>query len=185
MLCDHCHKREAVVHLQEIRPDGKSTLKLCLPCMIKKMTSLQDSFKAIGTGTLPPGLGAAEGLLNQIPKELLEQAKRILAEEEAADRDCECPTCHRQLDEFTKDWQLGCEDCAEAFADALKKRLERIHNCALPPMPLRDKTTAMGAVEQIQHELENAVKHENFERAAYLRDLLNEYKSASANTKED
>ena len=184
MLCDHCHKQEAIIHIQEIRPDGRNTLNLCLPCAIKRLSGLQGSLKAIEGASALAGLGGLLGALP--PNELISRMEQLFSNAKAEDR--ECPCCHRKLSEFTRDWQLGCQSCADTFAAELREHLEQVHNCEMPPLPEPPTSLEDQQVREIQRlhdELEQAIRNENYERAAYLRDLLAEYSSDMTQNKKD
>ncbi len=99
-----------------------------------------------------------------------------------------CPRCHMHFTDFKKTSRLGCQSCYDAFAEELAPLLESIqkgsqhvgkkpvHSPPAPPPPPADRIAAL------QEALAAAVKSENYEEAARIRDRIREGsgKTASA-----
>lgn len=165
MKCDRC-ENEATVHEVTVQAGVKVEKHLCESC-------------AAGEGLTPPAPAAPEVL-----KALIETtAKR-------ASRGPACPTCGMTFDEFKQCGQFGCANCYEAFEARLLPLIERAHEGATQHLGKRPRR-ATGQVESsrakalaalieerasrasaIRRLLEEAVKAEQYERAAELRDEL-------------
>lgn len=185
MLCDYCHQKEAIIHIQEIRPDGNKTINLCPACAIQKLAKLH------------PGLDQLEHLVSNIlgmvegkdAKVRLEQIFNQENGEEAMDLNLECPTCHQKMAQFIKTRRLTCQDCAKTFAAQIQAVIEKELNVDLPPLDAADsaqpsprKASAVSpkqkqhdALARLKRQLAFAIKQEDYERAAQLRDLIAEF----------
>ena len=164
MLCDECGKNKATVHLTEIINDQISKLNLCEVCAKERGQDVEQHFGVAdllaalsdtNKGTTLPG-GAP------VPK-------------------IKCFSCGLTYEDFRKIGRLGCGDCYDAFKVSLAPLLKRIHGstqhiCKSPnPVALKE----FKANSKIQEELEVtkanlqvAVKNEEFEEAASLRDKI-------------
>ena len=158
MRCDHCHEREAVIHLTQIADDQAVQVHLCEKCAAEK--GVEPSHALIKT---PLG-----GLLSQLgPAALLE----------APGTDVRCPRCGAGVADLREAGRLGCAECWEVFAAPLTDLVRRLHGATrhlgeryVPP-GVTDEEGAAGA-DRLREELRAAVAAEDFERAARLRDEL-------------
>ena len=198
MLCDFCHQQEAIIHIQEIRPDGNKTFNLCAKCALANFSRLHPGFDNIES-VFNKILGMFEG---KDAKVRLEEIFNREPEEPEFEVDVECPNCHLKLSEFAKDKHLGCSKCASAFADYLRKYLERTLNTELAPLndavdTTNSKTGSMATqmppdpekmkkeeLARLKRELDFAIKVEDYEKAASIRDLIAEYTPLSEPTQE-
>jgi protein arginine kinase activator len=163
MLCEDCNKREAKVKLTKIVNNEKVILSLCDEC-------------AAARGFHSP--------LDNVPFPLADvlsgMAKSAMPAEEAKQAEhLRCQTCGLSFQEFTRQGRFGCGDCYAAFRPFLEGLMRKIHGASLhrgrnPQMstssegdalPIREK-------ERLDAELKKAIKEEDFERAAELRDKL-------------
>lgn len=106
-----------------------------------------------------------------------------------------CPNCHLRYAQYKKTLLLGCSDCYEAFESLLTKDLRKFHGAisqdgddsrAMEPeqkpglkakksqTPQIPKAEMAGLIslEHLQKELATAIKSEDFEKAAHLRDQI-------------
>ncbi len=98
-----------------------------------------------------------------------------------------CPTCGLIDSEFRETGRLGCSDCYQTFNKQLAPLLKRIHGSPSHTgkkiatengKRITEKTskTENGkqkeTVTQLQKELKEAIKKEDYERAAEIRDQL-------------
>lgn len=175
MLCDICKKNPATIHIQEIAGNEKKTLHLCQECAQKKAQE-DSSFQAFNL---------AEVLYN-ISNQLNPQEVRKPDTEHSG---IFCPTCGWDYASFRKTGRLGCPDCYNAFRDTLKSVLGAMHRGTthtgkIPceyhgPAPEKGEINFAAfrkELEKLQNGLNSAVASEEFERAAILRDKINELK---------
>jgi len=158
MVCDHCGKNEAVIHLTQIVDNKMSTFHLCEPCAAEK--------------GLEPGTGNASFPLTDF---LAQMGKD--AEFEAASPNGPCPFCGLSLDDFKKSGRVGCSHCYVSFESHLRGLLRRLHGGTqhlgkvyLPPDPTENER--QDRIAGLRRKLDKAVASEDFERAAQIRDQI-------------
>jgi protein arginine kinase activator len=87
-----------------------------------------------------------------------------------------CPVCGFSQADFKKTGRLGCSACYDAFAEGLSGMLKNMHrgNIHTGKVPAKLAVTRRIAHEMasLQTALEKAVKEEQFEEAATLRDRI-------------
>jgi len=159
MLCQRCGKNEAAIQLTKIVKGKKTVLRICMECA--KKAGYEDSLSAgsfpvssfLGS-IMPEGSAAAAGDLPQL----------------------KCPGCGLTYAEFRNSGQLGCSLCYRTFFDHLKDLLRRIHgsneHVGKIPRSSRDKFIARRKLNKLQQQMKMAVKSEDFEQAATLRDKI-------------
>ena len=157
MLCQICEKNDATVHLTEIHDGVRSELHVCELC------AQEEGIAAKGQIPLNELLS---GLLSTQPSdnELFGRADQTA-----------CPQCGFTLEEFKKTGLLGCPGDYEVFESSLRPLLERAHNwhtrhCGKVSSRLPADAKKQCAIAALQSRLEAAVKTENYEEAARLRD---------------
>lgn len=158
MRCDHCHEREAVLHLTQIADDQAIQVHLCEKCAAEKGVE--------PSGAPLPPLG---GLLSQLGP---------AAAADAPGSDVRCPRCGAGVADLREAGRLGCAECWEVFAAPLTDLVRRLHGAArhlgeryVPP-GVAEEGAPSAAVERLREELRAAVAAEDFERAARIRDEL-------------
>jgi len=87
-----------------------------------------------------------------------------------------CPTCDCSQRDFERRGKFGCAQCYGVFAGVLTPMLGRMHRGAAHrgKIPLRgaDPATVRHRIDQLQAELNDAVRSERFEGAAQTRDAI-------------
>jgi protein arginine kinase activator len=89
-----------------------------------------------------------------------------------------CPQCGLSYAEFRRLGRLGCEACYETFRDDLKPLLRRVHgstaHAGAVPAHLERGLESRREIKRLRSELDLAVRREEYERAAELRDAIRE-----------
>lgn len=159
MLCEVCGKNEARVHLSQIAEGKTDRVDLCEFCAKERgldeaslVSDLMDKIQ--GKKTTPLSSTGGEAALR-------------------------CRVCGYTQADFKKTGRLGCAHCYEAFAGKLKKILKSMHpeasHVGKTPEKLKAKKIPQELEArslQLQEQLKRAVKREQFEEAASLRDEL-------------
>lgn len=175
MLCEKCKKNEATYYYHENVNGAEKAYHLCRDCkeeMEKKgelgdvdlnLSSMFDSFFADPfKGTLFGSLFAP--VRSQIP---------------SAEKKC---TCGMTLRELSANGMVGCPGCYETFARELAGTVQGIHGRAAHtgrvPARFREKADLKKKIETLEAERQEAVKTENYERAAQIRDELKKLREA-------
>ena len=91
--------------------------------------------------------------------------------------DLACPNCGLTFEEFSRLGRFGCGQCYKTFRDKLQGLLRKIHGSSLhrgklPPL-LSEDGNVIKEKERLQEELQAAIRAEDFERAADIRDKIN------------
>jgi len=95
-------------------------------------------------------------------------------------RSLRCDKCGSTFNDIVRSGKIGCGDCYSTFYDKLLPSLERLHGRTshegkIPNgiVEVPDKTEK----EKLQDELDEAVKSQDYEKAAELRDKIKEMES--------
>lgn len=159
MTCEQCREREAEVHLTQIVNDQVSQLHLCAKCAEERgVESSAPSKTPLGTFLAAMGKG-------------LPAPARSAADAEV------CPGCGATLQDFRESGRLGCATCYATFAGPLRELLRRLHGATVHTgkryvAPGASEEERAMALDQLRAQLQEAIAHEDFERAAELRDKL-------------
>jgi protein arginine kinase activator len=179
MLCNLCSKNQATVHLTEIIDEQMSELHLCDDCARKKSMQMEQQF----------GLSDLLGGLVEYGKQISGTDKSPVA--------AQCSFCGLTYEDFRKIGRLGCSECYVSFAKHLGPLLKRIHGASLhmgkapvivtePVAPAPSASASAGKpvkakaaidINDLKIKLQEAIRKEEFEEAAQLRDLIKEKES--------
>ena len=145
-MCDDCGLFPAEIHLTQIVEQKSESLFLCADCARKR---------DVRVGREIPNASA-------------------VSYESATDR--ACTNCRTTLADFRSNGMVGCPDCYRAFDKEIETLLKQVHGSA-DYQGKKYRTAAAGNTDKVmlsrlRNALESAVKNENFERAAALRDAI-------------
>lgn len=158
MRCEECSERDATIRFAEMT-DGEFTVRnLCEECAQKRGAA----------ASLTPFAGPLVNILMGLL-------------EEAGERGSEppgpvCPRCGLSYAEFRSSGKLGCGACYASFHNELKPLLRRVHGTTehtggVPSCRERE-FDSLKEVKRLRSELDRAVRNEEYERAAELRDRI-------------
>ena len=160
MQCDICSKKKATVHLTEIVDEQMSEMHLCEDCAREKSVQMEQQF---GLADLLAGLA--------------DFGKQVKDMESVK---IKCSQCGLTYEDFRKFGRLGCSECYGSFKEQLAVLLKKIHGSnrhlgkvpahLAPPIPA-NKTDHL---TELRSQLQEAIRSENFEKAAALRDKIHE-----------
>lgn len=163
MQCQICKNNQATIHLTEIVEGARTEMHLCESC------AQQEGF------TVKSQIPINELLANLLATQPEEQNLFADSENELA-----CPACGFTLGQFAQKAVLGCPDDYHVFEKSLLPLIQKAHNgktvhCGKIPskVPIDDRKKIK--LTTLQQELESAVKTENYELAAEIRDKINQY----------
>lgn len=163
MLCDVCKKAEATVHLTQIIDNKMQTVDLCESCSKAKGV---DDPTGFSLASILLGLGSTQ-----------ETGQPISAEEQ------QCPKCGFTASDFKKSGRLGCAECYNTFAEPLQPLLKSMHkgtkHSGKVPQPKQATIDISERTRKLQTRLDQAIKAENFEEAAVLRDQIKKLKETA------
>jgi protein arginine kinase activator len=153
--CDLCHNNPASIKVLQMDKDGKATeIAVCPECARQR-----------GLTEVKPAKDA--------PLEVMAELKAGVEEKDAT---LTCSRCGTTLADFKRQGRLGCDYCYIAFRDELLPLIRRLHGAAQHV----GRSTKSGrkdahvrlTVNRIRDALTAAIKNEDYERAAALRDEL-------------
>jgi protein arginine kinase activator len=164
MLCMVCKQKEAKVHLTQILEGKTRKVDLCDECAKAKGV---DDPAGFSLADLLMGLGAANELTQSLPQP----------------GEARCPRCGLTQADFKKTGRLGCDQCYETFREGLGGLLKNMHKGTKHRGKIPGgHAPAVAAPEDrftaLQQQLAAAVKAENYEEAARLRDEIKALKQA-------
>ena len=158
MLCTICKEKPATVHLTQIVGDKMQKLDLCEDCAKTKGINDPTSF-GLADLDLVLGLGASQQL-----------------EQAAGGVELKCPRCGFTQADFKKSGRLGCPECYVTFAEGLRGLLKTMHkgtrHTGKAPEALRSTRENADKLKTLQAKLAKAIKDENYEQAAQVRDEI-------------
>ncbi len=170
MQCQICKKNEATIHLTEITDGERTEMHICENCAIEQGVTVKNH---ISINELLSSLLASQ----PSEDEMLDRSEKGLC----------CPLCGFTLDQFRKEAVLGCPYDYEVFEKSLAPLIEKAHNgktthCGKVPSKVPKDTKKQMELSNLRQRLDAAVRAEDYELAAELRDKISE-KSKKRNAK--
>lgn len=160
MLCESCGKNEATLHYTKIINGQIEEKHLCEKCASKNYDI--DFENPFSMGKL------FTGLIDSI------QESKIPREE------IKCPNCGLTYSAFRKEGKFGCNQCYQVFKNKLNPLIKGLHghnnHRGKIPRSSNEKVFLKREEDNLKIQLENAVKEEEFEKAAVIRDKIKELK---------
>lgn len=154
MLCQNCKKKQASIHFVKVINGKKTEMHLCDECAPQKEMGGFGSF-GFGIGDILGGM-LGGGTLGH---------NRLV-----------CDMCKTDFDTFSKTGKLGCSKCYEVFEEYLDAPLKRIHGSSKhigkSPKRIKNEQPKQNPIEALKSQLADAIKKEDFESAAKLRDEI-------------
>jgi len=190
MICDICHKNPAIIHIQEIGPNGRHALNLCLKCAAER--ALDGTEASGGLAKILKSLANPESAMETL-SQLGFNGESVAQLFGNHDSQLKCPVCGATWREVERSRQLGCEECLKTFQKQITSLIKPVHraiwNTYEEKLPAEDaydteaedieqavnQRDQQQEVERLKRELACAVINENYDRAARLRDLIAEF----------
>ncbi len=170
MQCQLCSTNTATIHLTEITSGQRVETHLCQECAQKQGLAVKNQIP-----------------LNELLSTLLAaqpeaQAGPFGAAAEEDDPKLSCPQCGMTMEQFRKDSQLGCPNDYEIFGKALGPIIKKVHNGNTEhrgkvPSDAPTDAKIQAELAGLTAKLEAAVKAEDYETAAKLRDKIEHLKT--------
>lgn len=152
-LCDECGINPASIHLTQIMQNETQVSHLCEECAQKKGISLS---------------------LSQDVFSDRDQQKE-------PDNEKRCRTCNYSYATFKSKGWLGCGDCYQSFEKEIDELLIQMHGSLVHKGKRYTRNAGTpqalsGEMKRLRHELALAIKNEEFEQAATIRDAIHSIK---------
>ncbi len=161
--CDNCKQKPAEVFYSQIAEGKLLKVNLCKACSKEKGVedptgfALAELLQGMGENTeVSPTTGAGKAGSEETP--------------------AKCPVCGFAQGDFKKTGRLGCSECYTTFGESLGLLLKQMHKgtAHVGKVPERQhrRVEMTGRMNSLRQDLEKAVRDENYEGAANLRDLI-------------
>ncbi|MBS0658235.1 MAG: UvrB/UvrC motif-containing protein [Verrucomicrobia bacterium] len=169
MVCDACQTNPATVYLTQIVEGKMQKVNLCDLCA--KAKKVLD----------PTGFQLADLLLGLGVNTELEKPQVETAPAPVEVAMLKCPACGFTQADFKKTQRMGCSECYETFADSIMAPLRSNHKGSehIGKLPARQfrRVEAQRRMGALQSDLAKAVKQEDYEGAAQIRDAIRQLES--------
>jgi protein arginine kinase activator len=158
MKCDICGSNKAVIHIQQIYENNEINIKICEKCARNKGLTLDN--KEIGK--------SLKVLLSNF-----EEIKKVL---ELGEEKKKCSVCGTDFNTLKGKCEAGCENCYSEFENYLKNFYKSTTGNSVYTGKYPGKVSLMMRKrknrEKLEKDLVSAVKKEDYEKAAVLRDRI-------------
>ncbi|HOM01504.1 MAG TPA: UvrB/UvrC motif-containing protein [Acetivibrio sp.] len=163
MLCQKCQKRVANVQMTQIVNNNKSVVYLCEQCARE-----EGKFNVMSPFSISDFFSGIMGF-------------PYMASAPQQNQDVVCETCGMSYEEFKKIGKLGCSNCYKVYGDKLVPLLRRLHgniqyNGKFPSRAFGSIRISR-EIEKLKEQLNIAIKNEEYEKAAVLRDQIKSLES--------
>lgn len=177
MLCEKCKKNEATFYYHENNNGKTKTYKLCADCA--KELEKSGEIESVNTDKI------FDSFFEEFANPFKSMDKLFsgffgentgLIGSRSQTEEKKCQTCGMTLREFAESGMAGCPDCYAAFEKELAPTISRAQgktaHVGHAPHGMREKIEAKHRIDALEKERAEAVKNENYERAAEIRDEL-------------
>ncbi|MCI0498559.1 MAG: UvrB/UvrC motif-containing protein [Planctomycetales bacterium] len=166
MICQSCKEKTATIHLTEITSGQRCETHLCQDCARQQGLTVK---------TQMPLNELLNTLLSAQPKTGNPAPSSVSVQSEHA-----CPSCGMTLKRFAAEPLLGCPNDYAEFQVELLPLIEQSHNgksrhCGKVPAGTSDQDRKEIQLIQLRRKLEQAIKNEDYEAAAKIRDQIKQY----------
>lgn len=168
MYCEECKQKPAAVHLTQVFNGTIMQSHLCEECAAKKGGFIFDPGSKF---SIPNLLSSIFGSSCNVD---------IAPVAEAGP----CPNCGMNFYSIRETGKLGCSECYKVYEQELEPTLRRIHGNSqhMGKIPSRggEKVLIRKQMENLKSQLQEAVSHEEYEKAAEIRDAIKNLESKLA-----
>lgn len=167
MLCEKCKKRTAAVFYNENINGKTRSLSLCSECAatLREKGDLQDIISMSGSFADP---------FSELQDNLFGGFFGISGMGGDTHSEKACPRCASTYAMILKDGRVGCPECYTVFSNELSRTIRSIHGTTthIGAIPARHRAIKEHRehIKKLRNEMQDAIKREDFEAAARLRD---------------
>ena len=197
MLCQKCNKKVATVFISTVINGQNSQMYLCTDCAKEFHESMNSDMKIpFPINDILSNMSFDENTVNDIIKGLKEMEtsgglKKMLEQEHTEENqqnacndevsenekiDITCSVCNTSFEDYQNTGKLGCSKCYSTFEKQLKPIIEGIYGYSehigkFPKNEFKD-VQVIRTVERLKEQLNVAIREEEYEQAAKLRDEI-------------
>jgi protein arginine kinase activator len=152
-LCDECGTNPANIHLTQIMQNSTQVSHLCEDCARKK--------------------GISVSIGDEVTEETPVKSNPLVQKT--------CKRCNCTYEQFRSKGWLGCSECYTAFEKEIDELLMQMHGSLIHKgkqytISGSSPQALSGEMKRLRHELAVAIKNEEFEQAATIRDAIHSIK---------
>lgn len=180
MICERCHQREASIHLSQTHQGQTVEQHLCETCA--KEIGLETNLESVFDNFFGQSVFGAS---------IFNTTGGIPAFGQSATRSLVCPACGLSYDEFRSSGLFGCVHCYETFAVRLEPVFRRVQGGTrhvghklLESAEVKESQARRHQLIELRKTLTRAVKEEQYEEAARLRDEIRRLESSEADLRD-
>lgn len=181
MLCEKCNKNEATIHYTEVINGVRKERNLCSECMQELDYNMDGEFP-----------------FSKLLKGILTAHLGNVSFENNPAMQIKCNKCGMDYEEFTHLGKFGCAECYSVFGPLILDNIKKIQgnsihtgkkyrhasdDAAFDEMLVQDKVTDKSENEdlitKLQGKLKEAIRVEEYEEAARLRDEIKMLKESA------
>ncbi|WP_458415226.1 UvrB/UvrC motif-containing protein [Schinkia sp. CFF1] len=166
MECQECHQNPASLHFTKIVNGQKTETHLCEQCAREKGEIMSG-----GGGFSISNL--LSGLLNlDYPIAASHNTNPFINIDTV-----QCKQCGMTFQQFSKMGRFGCSNCYETFSSKIDPILRRVHSgntthVGKIPKRIGGNLHLSKEISALKEQLQASIQHEEFEKAAELRDKI-------------
>ena len=163
MKCEICGVRKAVIHIRQVIGKEQVDLHLCEECALERGISGEGEHVELSISNMLSGL---------LDIGQLKERKNAI-----------CPQCASTWESIRKREKFGCAECYSTFSREIRFLFEKMgvqstHKGKLPKGLSTYKRYLVDVVK-LKEGLREALKREDYEKAARIRDRIRELENAS------
>ena len=177
MKCEKCGKNEATTYYKETINGNTREMHLCSDCAREMhigadfqnaFAGMENTMAGLWGHPFPSLFGSSLGSLWDDGMAGLPSASAAAATER------KCPNCGMTESELRRTGRAGCPQCYNTFSDILTPYIRQVHgtDTHLGAKPKTETQKEQDPVAEMKSKLEEAIKAENYEEAARLRDEI-------------
>ncbi len=156
MLCQNCQKRVANIQVTQIINNNKHVIYLCEQCAREEGKIIAGSPLSVND--------FFSGMMGFPVRSSVAEQQLI------------CDKCGMSYEEFKKMGKLGCENCYQVYGEKLMPILKRLHGNlqyhGKLPKRVSENVKVSKEIDALKEQLNSAVKSEEYEKAAEIRDKI-------------
>lgn len=164
MICQKCQQRFAKIHLKQSINGKYKELFLCESCARN-----ENQIQMNGPLFMNDFLGGMISFIHSSP--------------EAQVQPVQCKQCHMKFEDFQKSGRLGCGNCYEVFSVKLDPIIRRLHGNVTYQGKISNDLNSITAdsseIHELQKHLKDAIRKEEYELAAKIRDKIKKLEEKS------
>lgn len=160
MLCQNCGKSDATRYYRTVVGGHAYERRLCAECAVS--TGVDAEFHQSFPGHIPDMPSLLSEIIGLRPKEYAPAGS--------------CPSCGGTLADISRSGKAGCAFCYNIFASTFMPYIQKVHGNAVhagrSPARTEKASARRKAIGDLEERLQEAVKTQEFEKAAVLRDRI-------------